>query len=131
MTTEGKSEGLLASLSEELATAVERAGQSIVAVNARRRLPATGIVWPAAGGAVVVTADHVVERDEDITVTLADGAEVKVTLAGRDPGSDLAVLRHASDSPTPATLAPAGSVKVGHLVLALGRPGSGAPLASF
>lgn len=118
---------LLASLSDELAAAVEHAGRSVVTVNARRRLPATGIVWP---GGVVVTADHVLEREEDIFVLLPDGQKVAATVAGRDPTSDVAVLRLASQAPDPAELAPADSVKVGHVVLALGRPYRG-PSASL
>jgi S1-C subfamily serine protease len=120
---------VLASLSNELANAVERAGESIVTVHGRRRMPASGIVWPGSG--IIVTADHVLERDEDITVTLSDGTSVAATVAGRDPGSDIAVLRLASGSPTPATLAPGDSLRVGHFVLALGKPGSGSPVVSF
>lgn len=114
--------GLLQQLSNELAGAVERAGQSIVRVNARRRLPATGIVWAADGtGTTIVSANHVVERDEDITVTAPDGRELPAKLVGRDPGSDLAVLRVEGESLIPATRAPGEEIKVGALILALGR----------
>ena len=127
----GTSGGVLTALSDELAAAVERAGKAVVTVDARRQRPASGIVWPAGGG-VIVTADHVVERDEDITVTLADGQKVAATLAGRDPGSDVAVLRLAAGGaiPAPAELAPADSAKIGHIALAVGRPG-GSLMASF
>ena len=129
MAAEKKTNGLLAALSEEMAGAVERAGRAVVTVEGRRRMPASGIVWR--DGGVVATADHVLERDEDIMVTVAGGQRVAATLAGRDPGSDLAVLRIAGASADPAELAPEGSSKVGHLVLALGRPGGGSPVASF
>ncbi len=119
----------LAQLSDGLADAAEAGGRSTVLVNARRRLPASGVIWSDDG--VVVTADHVLERDEEITVGLPDGSEVEATLAGRDPGSDLAVLRVAASGLTAATLAPDGETKVGHLVLALGRPVSGGVQASF
>ena len=117
----------LTALSDALADAVEIAGRSIVTVAARRRLPATGIAWEAAG--VVVTADHVLEREDDITVVLPGGGEVKATIAGRDPGSDLAVLRLADTTLVPIERGPA--VRPGHLVLALGRAGEGLPMASF
>jgi S1-C subfamily serine protease len=121
--------GRLAALSDDLAAAVERAGHAVVTVDARRGLPATGIVWP--GDGIVVTADHVVERDEDIAVILPDERRVPAQVAGRDPGSDLAVLRLTGAAPAPATLAPAAATKVGHLVLALGRPAGGTLMASF
>lgn len=126
--TTGKA-GLLATLSEELAAAVERAGPAVVTVDARRQIAASGIIWPESG--VVVTADHAVERDEDVGVTLADGTKLTANVVGRDPGSDLAVLRLGGRAPAGAELAPADATRVGHLVLALGRPGSGALMASF
>jgi S1-C subfamily serine protease len=92
-------------------------------------MAASGIIWPESG--VVVTADHAVERDDDVGVTLADGQKLSASVVGRDPGSDLAVLRLAGQAPAAAQLAPADSARVGHLVLALGRPGQGALMASF
>src|SRR5438045_2680988 len=83
--------GLLAQLSDELAGAVEIAGRSIARVNARPRMPASGVIWSADG--LIVTADHVIEREDEITVGLPDGQEVKATIAGRDPGTDLALLK--------------------------------------
>jgi S1-C subfamily serine protease len=123
---------LLASLSDELASAVQKASQAIVTVDARRQVAASGILWPTGTG-IVVTADHVVEREEDITVKLADGRKVAATIAGRDPGTDIAILRLAAGTSAPATadLAPIESVRVGNVVLALGRPGEGATMATF
>lgn len=128
MTGTDNTGGLLAALSDELANAVERGSRSVVAVHGRRQGAASGIVWP--GGGVVVTADHVLERDEGVTVTLPDEKEIEATVAGRDPGSDVAVLRIGGQAPA-AELAPNGATKVGHLVLALGRPGPGPAMASF
>ena len=120
--------GLLGQLSDELANAVETAGKSIVRVNARRRHPASGLIWKADGA--IVTADHVVEREEDITVGLADGSEVAAEIVGRDPTTDLAVLRLKGASTGLEAIQPAESFKVGSLVLAVGRPGS-SPSASL
>jgi S1-C subfamily serine protease len=120
--------GVLASLSDDLAGAVEKAGRSVLTVHGRRRMPASGIVWP---GGVVVTADHVLERDEDLSVSTPAGDELKVALVGRDPGSDVAVLRPSGGSLDPAGVAAEGSTKVGHIVLALGRPGPSGVMASF
>lgn len=118
----------LTQLSESLADAVETAGRSIVAVNARRRLPATGLIWSADG--VIVTANHVVERDDELSVTLPDGSEVAAELAGRDPSTDIAVLRASAAGLTPITRA-AGAARAGHLVLALGKPGDVSPMATL
>src|SRR5512133_949179 len=109
---------VLIALSDAMADAVEKAGGATVMVNARQRFPASGILF---AGDLVLTANHVVEREEDITVGLADGKEVHAQLAGRDPGSDLALLRLDSSAGTPAERAPQDA-RVGQLVLALGRP---------
>jgi len=108
----------LKDFSSELAEAVERASQSVVRINARRGRAGSGIVWD---DGLVVTADHVVENEDEIQVTAGDRT-VKATVVGRDPGSDLAVLR-AEGLGAPAF--PRGSsagLKIGHLVLAIGRP---------
>jgi S1-C subfamily serine protease len=128
---------ILQDLSDALAATVKAAGSSVVRVEARRRLPASGIVWSSDG--VIVTAYHVIERDENISVGLPDGQSVPATLVGRDPTTDLAVLRaqvltpSGAQAPTTSgaqvpsltqpTLANLDNLHVGHLVLALGRPG--------
>ena len=90
----------LAALSNDLAGAVERAGRVVVAVHARPRTPSSGVYWRQG---VVVTADHTVERDEEITVTLPDGRTVAATLAGRDLSTDLAMAKsHDEDEPRSA-----------------------------
>ena len=108
-------------ISNELAGMVEAAGPAVVRVEGRRRLPASGIVWSDDG--IVVTAHHVVERDDRIGVGLADGKQVDAELVGRDPTTDLAVLRVEGAQPSSAKSAQVDDLSVGHLVLALGRPG--------
>lgn len=114
--------------SDGLAAAVERAGASTVLVAARRHIPASGVVWSEDG--LIVTADHAIETEEDITVGLPDGREVAAQLVGRDPASDLALLRIEGGA-TPAAVAPAGSAKVGHLALAVARPTAAGTQASL
>jgi len=128
MTSHDSTANALVQLSGAFAAAVERAAASTVTVDARRRIPASGIAWTAGG--VIVTSNHAVERDEDITVTGPDGTAVAARLAGRDPGSDIAVLKAESGTWTAAERVPEGEAKVGHFVLALGRPGDGGPQAS-
>jgi Zn-dependent protease len=112
------SKTILVELSDALADAAELAGQSTVLVNARRRMPASGIVFAPD---LVLTAEHVVEKDEDITVVLADGTEVPAKVAGRDAGSDLAVLKleRAAGTVAEVTKSPA---RLGQIALALARP---------
>lgn len=108
----------LVALSEAMAEAAERAGAATLLVDARRRMPASGIAYTANS---VLTADHVVERDDDIRIVLPDGSQVPATIAGRDPGSDLALLRLEGANLAAAEAAPQAA-RIGQLVLALGRP---------
>ena len=112
------SPNVLVELSDALADAAEKAGKATVLVNARRRMPASGIAYASD---LILTADHVVEREEGIKVILADGAEISARVAGRDAGSDLAVLKleRAGGAVAEATKSPA---RLGQIALALGRP---------
>lgn len=110
----------LVALSDAMAGAVEKVGASTFLVNARRRMPASGIAFR---DDLVLTAEHVVERDEDISVILPDGTRLAAAIAGRDPGTDLALLR--LEKPAGLAAQPAAQeARVGQLVLALGRPSS-------
>ena len=109
-------DGLLA-LSNDLAAAVEHAGRAVVGVNARRRFGSTGVHWRPG---MIVTADHTVEVDEDITITAPDGRTLPATVAGRDPAIDLAILKVDADALGVADIAPEPG-RVGHIVLAIGR----------
>ncbi len=108
----------LSAFSDSLVEAVAKASESTVTVNGRHRMPASGIVYATD---LVLTADHVVERDEDISVTHANGTNVTASIAGRDPGNDLALLRLEKASITPAEKA-SQDARVGQVVIALGRP---------
>jgi S1-C subfamily serine protease len=118
----------LEALSEDLAAAVERAAASVVAVHARPRIASSAVLWRPG---VVVTARHTVRKDEGVTVTLPDGRSVAATLAGRDAATDVAVLRIDADRLPVADFAAPESLQVGHIVLQVGRTGSGGHSASF
>ncbi len=111
-------ENTLVALSNQLAAATERAAGLVVAVHARPRFSSSGLIWRKG---VIVTADHTIRRDEDIRVTLPDGRTVAAELAGRDPGTDLAVLKVATADTIPPADAAADSLRTGNLVLAVGR----------
>lgn len=116
----------LTDFSNGLSAAVEKGGASTILVDARKRYPASGIAY---ADDLVLTADHVVTREDNIKVLLPDGKSLSATIAGRDPGSDLALLRLAEKALSPAKTS--DSVKVGQLVLALGRPSSAGMQASW
>ena len=116
----------LTEFSKGLASSVELGGASTVLVDGRKRYPASGI---ALADDLVLTADHVLTREEGIKVALPDGKTLDAAIAGRDPGSDLALLRLTEKALTPARTS--DSVNVGQLVLALGRPSAAGIQASW
>ena len=111
----------LLTLSNDLASAV-------VAVNARRRIPSSGVHWRSG---VIVTADQTVKRDEEITVTLPDNRTVPATLAGRDSNTDLAVLKLQGVELPLAEIGDTKLLKVGNMILAVARPGESGLSASM
>ncbi len=108
--------------------AVERVGPAVVSVytgGAEEAARARG----GAGSGVVVTPDgylltneHVVQRVEEARVSFVDGRTVAAVVAGRDPATDLAVLRAQAASLPYAQLASDKSLRAGQLVVAVGNP---------
>jgi S1-C subfamily serine protease len=111
--------GTLSDLSRDIAELVGRLGPSVVRVEARRGRPATGVVWT---DDLVLTADHVLEHEDTLQVT-GSQATVKASIAGRDPGTDLALLRVEGLKGVPATRGRSVDVRPGHVVIAIGQPG--------
>jgi S1-C subfamily serine protease len=107
----------LAALSNEIAATVKQVEGHVVAVHARPRFSSSGVLWKSG---VVVTAEHTIRREEEITVTLPDGNTVPATLAGADSGTDIAVLKVES-ALGGAGLTRAGAPDPGTLALAVGR----------
>jgi S1-C subfamily serine protease len=118
----------VAELSDQLADAVASAGAALVAVHARPRLPSTGVHWK---DGIIVTTDGTIRQEEDIAVTLPDGKRIPATLAGRDRGTDLAVLRIPAGSLGVASLGDPATLRPGNLVLALARLDDGGARAAF
>jgi S1-C subfamily serine protease len=111
-------ENSLTALSNELASAVEKAQAVVVTVHARPRVPSSGVHWRPG---VIVTAEHTLRRDEAITVTRPDGQTLPAQLAGRDPGTDLAVLKFEHVGLATAVPGDPESLRAGNIVLAVGR----------
>jgi S1-C subfamily serine protease len=110
-------ENALQTLSNGLADAVDRAAKSIVTVHARRR-PISGVVHSAD---LILTIDHVLEGEDTATVTTFDGRKLEAQVVGRDPGTDLALLRVKDGNLEPATVA-ADAARVGQFALLVARP---------
>ena len=108
----------LNALSHDLAHVVEQVSPSVVAVNARRHLSSSGVYWR---DGIIVTAAHTIRRTDEISVILANSQSVVATLAGVDPSTDLAVLKIANPELSPPLFDDASQLKVGHVVLAVGR----------
>jgi S1-C subfamily serine protease len=113
--------GPLEQLSEAFATAARSGAERTVRVEGRRRLPSSGILWGEGG--MIVTANHTMERGDRVRVGLPGGMAGEAQIIGRDPTTDIAVLRLPDGGGTPSSPHGVHAVEVGHLVLALGRPG--------
>jgi S1-C subfamily serine protease len=118
----------LVELSNALAQATDRAAASVVAVHTERRGSSSGIVWRSG---VIVTAEHALRRDEEIQVTLPNGRVVSATLAGRDPSTDIAVLKCAEAESAVTRFADAATLKPGSLTLVVGRTRASGPVAAL
>ena len=120
-------ENIWALLSDQLAEAAATAGKCVVTMQAHRHA-SSGILW---SNDSVVTASHAVRRDEDISVVIGPGKSFRARLAGRDITTDLAVLRLEQPSEGAAPQwGDASKLRVGELVLALGRTWRGNIVAS-
>jgi S1-C subfamily serine protease len=120
-------ENPLIAFSDHAARLVAASAGATVSVKAGGRARASGIHWRSG---VIVTAEEILDADDDIKVRLPDGREVAATLAGRDPSTDVAVLRFQPDGLPVAPTADSGTLRAGHVVLAVGQHG-GAPVASL
>jgi S1-C subfamily serine protease len=113
--------------SNQLADAVERASGAVVAVLEGGRGGVSGTVWREG---IVVTAEHTIRGDDEVTLVLPSGAEAKAKVAGRDPATDVAVLK-VNEKLKSADFADSGKIRTGHIVLAVGRREKEGPSASF
>lgn len=111
----------ISDLSNQLADAVANASQSIVTVQltGQAQRPISGTV---VGDGLILTVAHVLHADE-VTINTPDGRELSATVAGRDPSSDLALLK--VEGLNMPALSASGGVRVGELLLAVGRPSHG------
>jgi S1-C subfamily serine protease len=115
----------LSQLSHDFAALVAAAAPAVVAVHGGGRRPSSGLIWQPG---VVVTAEETVAHDSNLAVVLPGGQRVDATLAGRDPSTDIAVLRYDGAAPPQVFgAAPAAAgLQAGQLALAVGSADGGA-----
>lgn len=118
----------LIELSNALAQATDHAAASVVAVHTERRGSSSGVVWRSG---VIVTSEHALRRDEEIQVTLANGRVASATLAGRDPSTDIAVLKCAEANSAVPEFGDVTKLKPGSLCLVVGRTRASGPVATL
>jgi S1-C subfamily serine protease len=114
--------------SKEISQAVAEAGKSIVAVDGRSGHTSSGIVWRADS---ILTAAHTIRHEGNIGVSIGGGKSVQARLAGRDRGTDIALLKLDQEiEALPAQLGSAASLTVGELTVAVARTRRGNIVAS-
>jgi S1-C subfamily serine protease len=118
----------LIEFSNALAQATERASASVVAVHTETRGSSSGIVWRPG---VIVTSEHALRRDEEIQLTLPIGRVVPATLVGRDPSTDIAVLKCSEADTAVPLFGDVSALKPGTLTLVVGRTRASGPVAAL
>jgi S1-C subfamily serine protease len=118
----------LIELSNALAQITERAARSAVAVHTEARGSSSGVVWRPG---VIATVEHALRSDEEIQVTLSDGRVVPAVLAGRDPSTDLAVLKCAEGGTELPEFGDAARLTPGNITLVVGRTRASGPVAAL
>ena len=118
----------LIELSNALVHATDRAAAATVAIHTQARGSSSGVVWRTG---VIVTAEHALQRDEEIQTTLPTGRAVPASLVGRDPSSDLAVIKCSDASSAVAEFSDVASIKPGSLALVVGQTRASGPVAAL
>jgi S1-C subfamily serine protease len=108
----------LDAISDHIADLLDGVAPRLVAIQGPRRRSSTGIVWRPG---LVVTADEALEADEDILITRPDGSQISASLVGRDPSTDIALLRTEEQPIADVPFRETSGLRIGHLVLAAGR----------
>ncbi|HEX4739983.1 MAG TPA: S1C family serine protease [Caulobacteraceae bacterium] len=115
----------LAVFSKALADLTAATAASVVGVEGPRTL-ASGFVWRPG---LVLCAEEALPEEGEFEVVLPGGTRRPARLAGRDPSTDIALLRVEGELPSPARL-DAGAASAGALALAIGAQG-GSPLVAL
>jgi S1-C subfamily serine protease len=109
-------------LSDRAADLLDNIAPRLVAIHGRKRGTSSGFLWRPG---LIVTAEEALEADDDVTVTRPDGSQVPASLAGRDPSTDIALLRIEEHTLEEIDFSPTDGLRAGHLILAAGRQPEG------
>lgn len=112
----------LEAISDRVADLCDGIAPRLVAIHGPRRRSSSGFIWRPG---LVLTAEEALETDEDIPITRADGSQVPASLVGRDPSTDIALLRTEEQPIAHVPFADTSGLRIGHLVLAAGRRSEG------
>jgi S1-C subfamily serine protease len=115
-------------ISNALADATQNAAAHAVAVHTEPRGSSSGIIWRPG---LIVSAEHALRRDEEIQVTLPTGNVVGAKLQGRDPSTDLALLKCETATTAPTGFADSSAIRPGQLTLVVGRTRASGPVAAL
>ena len=122
MSTPSSNPSSLDAISDRIANLCDGIAPRLVVVHGPRHRSSTGIIWRPG---LVLTAEEALEADEDILITRPDGNQVAASLVGRDPSTDIALLRTEEQPIANVPLADTSGLRAGHLVLAAGRQSEG------
>lgn len=117
-----------ATLSKELAETTAKAGAHAVAVHTESRGSSSGVIWRPG---IVVTAEHALQRDEDIQLTLPDGRVASAKLVGRDASTDVAVLKCEEANSAVPSFSDTTTLHPGNVTLVVGRTRASGPIAAL
>src|SRR5258707_9724215 len=111
---------LLAQFSSALTARAELAKNAVVAIRLAHGRHITGMVWRSG---IVVTSEQSLPRNDDFELVAAGGSVVPARIAGRDPSTNIAILRPAEQLASPSIAA--GEAHTGAIALAIGADGTG------
>jgi S1-C subfamily serine protease len=117
-----------ATLSKELSETTAKSGAHVVAVHTESRGSSSGVIWRPG---IIVTAEHALQRDEDIQVALPEGKVAGAKLAGRDSSTDIAVLKCEEASHAVPSFSDSATLHPGDVTLVVGRTRASGPVAAL
>src|SRR6059036_319774 len=123
------SSAILETVSNAIVNVADKLSPSVVRIGAGRWRGGTGTVWSRDGH--IVTSNHVLGRTDEIEVGFSDGTKQVAKVVGRDPYSDIALLKIDSDHLSPVEAGDSDALKVGQFVLALANPMGRNPSATY